>query len=185
MTNEPNWLVLYVKPRNEKAVAERLTSRGYNAWCPTVRTLRLWKDRKKKVDEPLFRSYVFIKISEKDRMGVFECPGVVRYVFWLQKPAVIREDEIKAIQQFIKAIPEENENLQIDFTPLEEVDIIDGMFANQKGKYLFKQKGQVTLLIESLGTVVRAQIPAAAIRKTTAQNLENTSKKTKKIEMHI
>ena len=48
-----------------------------------------------------------------------------------------------------------------------------------------KQKGQVTLLIESLGTVVRAQIPAATIRKTTAQNLENTSKKTKKIEMHI
>lgn len=185
MTNEPNWLVLYVKPRNEKVVAERLTSRGFDAWCPTVRTLRQWKDRKKKVDEPLFRSYVFVYITEKDRMGVFECPGVVRYVYWLQKPAIIREEEIQAIRQFIKAIPDDNENLQIDFTPLEEVEVLEGMFAKQKAKFLFKQKGQVTLLIESLGTVVRAQIPAAAIRKTTAQNLEKTSKKTKKVEMYI
>jgi transcriptional antiterminator RfaH len=85
-----NWLVLYTKPKNEVKVAERLAAAGITVYCPLVTSLRQWSDRKKKVTLPLFSSYVFVQLAEVQRAAVFEVPGVVRYLFWLGKPAVVQ-----------------------------------------------------------------------------------------------
>jgi transcriptional antiterminator RfaH len=98
-SNADSWYVLYTKPRNEKKVAERLTGAGYSVYCPLHKVRRQWSDRIKTVEEPLFRSYVFIQIEDAKRDEVFVYPGTVRYLFWLRRPAVVRQSEIATIQK--------------------------------------------------------------------------------------
>ena len=95
------WYVLYTKSRNEKKVAERLSGAGYTVYCPLQKVRRQWSDRVKVVEEPLFKGYLFIKIEEKIRDEVFSFPGTVRYLFWLRRPAVVREEEIHTIQKWL------------------------------------------------------------------------------------
>ena len=96
-----DWKVLYVKPRNEKKVATLLENLGVTVYCPLVTEVRQWSDRKKKVQVPLLNSYVFVQIEEKERELVFQVPGVVRYLFWLQKPAIVRDSEIQLMKDWL------------------------------------------------------------------------------------
>lgn len=98
------WYVLYTKPRQEKKVADSLNAIGIEAYCPLVTVVKQWSDRKKKVQIPLINSYVFINIEEHQREAVFKVSGVVRYLFWLGKPAVVRAIEIEALQKSLKGI---------------------------------------------------------------------------------
>ena len=84
-------------------MAEQLQAIGIDCYCPLVIKERQWSDRKKKVEVPLFNSYVFVHLEEKDRPLVFQSPGAVRYLFWLQKPAMVREDEIAIIKKWLSA----------------------------------------------------------------------------------
>lgn len=98
-----NWYVVYTKPKWEKKVAEKLTQIGIECYCPLITQVKQWSDRKKKVEMPLFNSYVFIQIEDADRNSVFEVAGIVRYLFWLGKPAVVRDEEINVIKNSLKA----------------------------------------------------------------------------------
>jgi transcription antitermination factor NusG len=98
------WYVLYTKPRQEKKVADSLNATGIEAYCPLVTVVKQWSDRKKKVQIPLINSYVFVNIDENHREAVFKVSGVVRYLFWLGKPAVVRAIEIEALQNSLEGI---------------------------------------------------------------------------------
>ena len=98
------WYVLYTKPRQEKKVADSLNSIGIEVYCPLVTQMKQWSDRKKKVQVPLITSYVFVNIEEHQREAVFKVSGIVRYLFWLGKPAVVRAVEIEALQQSLEGI---------------------------------------------------------------------------------
>ena len=80
-----NWYVIHTKPRGEKKAEEQLLSLGINAYCPTRNETRLWSDRKKRIQVPVLPSMILVNIDEKDINRVFECSGVVRYMFWLGK----------------------------------------------------------------------------------------------------
>ena len=95
------WYVLYTKPRNEKKVAQRLSEAGYTVYCPLQKVRRQWSDRTKVVEEPLFKSYLFIQIEDHRRDEVFTFPGTVRYLFWLRRPAQVRQVEINTIQKWL------------------------------------------------------------------------------------
>ena len=96
-----NWYVLYTKPKWEKKVTEKLQQIGITAYCPVISKVQQWSDRKKKVEMPLFSSYVFVQVEERDRNAVFAVSGVIRYLFWLGKPAIVKDREIVAIQQWL------------------------------------------------------------------------------------
>jgi transcription antitermination factor NusG len=98
------WYVLYTKPRQEKKVADSLNSIEIEAFCPMVTVVKQWSDRKKKVQLPLINSYVFVNIEEHQREAVFKVSGIVRYLFWLGKPAVVRAIEIEALQKSLDGI---------------------------------------------------------------------------------
>src|SRR3990167_6679617 len=98
-----NWYVIYTKPKWEKKVADRLQKSGIEVYCPMVTQIKQWSDRKKKTETPLIPSYVFLNIEEKNRNDVFEVHGVVRYLFWLGKPAIVKDSEIEAIQNWISS----------------------------------------------------------------------------------
>jgi transcription antitermination factor NusG len=145
-----NWLVLYIKPKSEVKVAERLAAAGITVYCPMVTTLKQWSDRKKKVTLPLFSSYVFVQLAEVQRPVVFDIPGVVRYLFWLGKPAVVREDEIKTLKEMLRDTYKE-----VRFAALKPgatVIVEEGAFIGQTATFK-EQKGNKTILIlNGLGT---------------------------------
>jgi transcription antitermination factor NusG len=98
------WYVLYTKPRQEKKVTDSLNAIGIEAYCPLVTTIKQWSDRKKKVQIPLINSYVFVNVEEHQREDVFKVSGIVRYLFWLGKPAVVRAIEIEALQKSLEGV---------------------------------------------------------------------------------
>ncbi len=153
-----NWYALYTKPKNEKKVAEKLHDLGLEVYCPLITTIKIWSDRKKKVKEPLFKSYVFVCVSDAERELVFQAHGVVRYVFWLGKPAIIQQNEIEAIKDFLQETDSYQSTNQVRFEYLQELNIVEGPFKGQKGKYLYKNKSRLILQIESLGMVIKAEM---------------------------
>jgi transcription antitermination factor NusG len=145
-----NWFVLYTKPRNEVKVAECLAAAGITVYCPMVTTVKQWSDRKKKVTVPLFTSYVFVNVAEAQRPAVFDIPGVVRYLFWLGKPAVVRAEEIAVIKEMLSDTYKE-----VRFAALKPgttIIVEDGLFKGQTATFK-EQKGNKTILIlNGLGT---------------------------------
>ena len=97
-----NWYVIYTKPRGEKKAEEQLLSLGINAYCPTRSEIRLWSDRKKRIQVPVLPSMVLVNIDDKDINRVFESPEVVRYMFWLGKRAIVRQSEVNILKKYLK-----------------------------------------------------------------------------------
>jgi transcription antitermination factor NusG len=98
---EPNtsWHVVYTKPRSEKKVYERFLAAGLEAYCPLHKSKRKWSDRWKWVEEPIFKSYCFVKANGSIQNQVRQIPGVVNFVYWLRKPAILRDNEILELKE--------------------------------------------------------------------------------------
>ena len=152
-----NWYVLYTKPKWEKKVAEQLTKNGIECYCPTVIKVRQWSDRKKKVEVPLFNSYVFVQLPEADRNVVFNSPGVVRYLFWLNKPAIVRSEEIDVIKKWLNT----GFDADISVAKYKVGDIVEvesGPFLSQKATVQEVNNTNYILVLESLGCVLKMKI---------------------------
>jgi transcription antitermination factor NusG len=146
------WHVIYTKPKNEKKVADRLQQIGVDVYCPLVTVVKQWSDRKKKVQMPLFNSYVFVNISEKEREIVFQVPGVVRYLFWLGKPAVVREEEIAALQEGLRETIVSYEVRGIKVGDI--VPIPNGPFHGKEGIVKQINKNSLQLVLTELGVLI-------------------------------
>ena len=97
-----NWYVLHTKPRREKKVEEELLSLGINAYCPTRSEIRFWSDRKKRIQVPVLPSMVLVNIDDKDINRVFESSGVIRYMYWLGKKAIVRQNEVDILKKYLR-----------------------------------------------------------------------------------
>jgi transcriptional antiterminator RfaH len=149
-----NWYVVYTKPKWEKKVADRLNAIGVHTYCPLITKMSQWTDRKKKITVPLFNSYVFVQLNEKDRNRVFEVPGAVRYLFWLGKPAIVKDYEIEVIQNWLSS-PDLFE-LELDVWKKGDTIVLEsGPFINQSAIIQEVKQNQYTLILESLGCVLR------------------------------
>lgn len=146
------WYVIYTKPRNEKKVAERLNLAGITAFCPMINMVKQWSDRKKKVQVPLLNSYVFVQLDEKNREAVFQISGVVRYLFWLGKPAVVREDEIDALKNGLKDTMASFEVKDIKVGDL--LPIPSGPFQGKEGIIKQINKNSLQLVLTELGVLI-------------------------------
>ena len=147
---EKHWYVLYTNPRHEKKVAERLTAAGYTVYCPLQKVVRTWSDRTKVIEEPLFKGYVFIQLEDHKRDEVFTYPGTVRYLFWLRRPAIVREEEFATIQKCLGHYDHERLNVT-DITPGTHVRITSGKFMNEEGTLLDTSNSKALLQLKELG----------------------------------
>ena len=93
-----NWIALYTKARHEKVVASELEKKGFEIYLPILRERRKWSDRKKWVELPMFKSYLFVKITNNDRISLANTPGLVKVVMFGGKTAIVRESSIDAIK---------------------------------------------------------------------------------------
>jgi transcriptional antiterminator RfaH len=147
-----SWFAIYTRPKNEKKVAFCLEKMGIEAYCPMVTQVKQWSDRKKKVQTPLINSYVFVNINEKDRNLVFEVPGVVRYLFWLGKPAIIQEHEILALKESLNEIIS-----AVEVEGIKTGDVLTiskGPFIGKEGVVSQVEKNKIRLVLKELGYLI-------------------------------
>jgi transcription antitermination factor NusG len=149
-----NWYVIYTKPKWEKKVAEKLNEIGIKSYCPVITQIKQWSDRKKKVEVPLFNSYVFVQLLESERNSVFQVSGVVRYLFWLGKPAIVREEEIDIIKKSL-ASPNLSDVSVTSIQVGDRIKLETGAFSNQDAIVKEVSKTHYILVLESLGCVLK------------------------------
>src|SRR5882724_2709068 len=145
-----HWYVVYTKPRREKKVFGLLTEGGFEAYCPLTRIRKKWSDRMKWVEEPLFKSYVFVRVAEARQPEIRLIGGVVNFVYWLGRPAVVKDGEIEIIRKFL------NDYYEVRAEPLEldknaKVIIRRGVFMDKEAKVMKVINNKVQVIIESIG----------------------------------
>ncbi|MFI0490734.1 UpxY family transcription antiterminator [Flavobacterium sp.] len=148
-----NWYVVYTKPKWEKKVAERLNEIGVVCYCPLITKTSQWSDRKKVVHVPLFNSYIFVQVEEKDRNKVFEVTGAVRYLFWLGKPAIVKNSEIETIQNWLSAPADYEVSLE-KWKKGDKIVLESGPFISQSAVIQEVKQNYYTLILESLGCIL-------------------------------
>lgn len=146
------WYALYTKARNEKKVADELNKRGINAYCPLLTQVKQWSDRKKKIEVPLISSYVFVQVEDKEREKVFAVNGVVRYLYWLGKPAIVRDEEIAALQNAMQSSFSSATLSAIK--PGANITIPSGPFQGQTGTVQTVNSNKVQIVLPQLGFVI-------------------------------
>jgi transcriptional antiterminator RfaH len=149
-----NWYVVYTKPKWEKKVAEKLIQAGIECYCPLITQIKQWSDRKKKIEVPLFNSYVFVHLADTDRNSVFQIAGVVRYLFWLGKPAIVRDEEINIIKTSLSA-PNISDVSVSSIKIGDRITLESGAFSNQSAIVQEVSKTHYILVLESLGCILK------------------------------
>lgn len=155
------WRVVYTQPRAEKKVYERLVEADIETYLPLYTTIRRWSDRKKKVELPLFNSYIFVKVNDAERLRALDVHGVVRYVYYLGKPALVRQKEIDAIERFLN----KTEGLKIRVETGDSVEIASGPMEGVYGKVIRVSKERLVLRIEQLNMSLVAEVDKTQVRK--------------------
>ena len=157
MNENKKWYAVYTRPRWEKKVAEILTRRKIETYCPINKIVRQWSDRKKVIDEPLFTSYVFARVSESDIAALKQANGVINLVYWLGKPAVIQDSEIEAIRNFLS----EYINIKLQKTPVsvsDKIKVLSGPLMEMEGEVLSVKSRTVKVGLPSLGYLMFAEV---------------------------
>lgn len=159
------WYAVYTRPRWEKKVNGLLLGKGVESYCPLNKVRRKWSDRIKLIEEPLFKSYVFVKIVEEHRTDVRMTDGVINFVYWDGKPAIIKEREIQTIKRFL----DEYENVglvKMDLKPEQRVRVVAGPLMDQEGKVIEIKNKIARVAIDSLGYFLIADIDKGKLMMT-------------------
>ena len=151
-----NWYVLHTKPRSEKKVEEKLLSLGISAYCPTRSEIRFWSDRKKRIQVPVLPSMVLVNIDTKDINRVFESSGVIRYMFWLGKRAIVRQEEVDILKKYL------NGSYNFINSKLSNIKVGDNYklssFNNEKGIVNRISNNFIWIYLNSLGFSVKLKL---------------------------
>lgn len=157
------WYALYTKSRWEKRVYEDLQSKGIETYLPLLKTLKQWSDRKKWVEEPLFRSYIFVKITNKKYDATLKTDGVVRFITFQGKAVPIPPQQIEAVKAYLdeddRIFPDET-----DYQPGDMVEVVRGPMRGLTGMLVeVKGKQRVLVEIENIGKHLIINIPKSIL----------------------
>ena len=156
-TATKKWFAVYTRPRWEKKVHKLLQEKGIECYCPLNKVHRKWSDRVKIVEEPLFKSYLFVKVNEDEKTPVRMTDGVVNFIYWLGKPAIIKEKEIETIKRFL------NDHHDVEVRPIDiaagkKVMVQSGILMGKQGTIKKVLHKKVEVVIESIGFILTAYI---------------------------
>ena len=157
------WFAIWTKSRHEQVVRTQLEQQAIEAFLPTMARWSRWKDRKKKVDWPLFPGYCFARFDPRHRMTILKCGGVVNIVSVDGEPASIPEYEIQALRQLVES------NLAYDPCPLIRegmmVEVTHGPLKGVVGRLVRKgAHARLVLSVDLIGQAVSVEVDAADIK---------------------
>ena len=147
-----SWNVIYTKSRSEKKVEERLKNIGIEAYCPVRTEVKFWSDRKKSILVPVLPSMVLVKIDKNNRNQVFDIPGVVRYMFWLNKHAVVRDIEVDSLKLLLESNNIIEQNVA-SYNVGDEIKI--SSLKDQLGIIKKISNNQIWVVLKQLGYVIK------------------------------
>jgi transcription antitermination factor NusG len=161
--SEVHWYALWTRSRHEQVVREQLERKSIEAFLPTVTKWSRWKDRKKKVDWPLFPGYCFARFDVHERLPILKCAGVVNIISFEGEPAPIPEHEIEGIRQLVES------ELAYDPCPLIKegmmVEVMHGPLRGVVGRLIRKnEKARLVLSVDLIGQAVSVEVDAADVR---------------------
>ena len=161
MTEDKKWYVVYVRPRWEKKVASFLQTKSIEHYCPLNKVVKQWSDRKKVLLEPLFKGYLFVRLQTNIKWDIKAVDGIINFVYWLGKPAIVKDDEIVIIKKFLQ-----------EFS---EVEITD-KYLNTNSKVLVKQGVLMNyqgIIVEIMGNRARVNIDSMGLCLSAVFDKEN------------
>ncbi len=157
------WYAVYTKSRNEKKVATLFDRDGIEYYLPLMKRMKIWSDRKKKVDEPLFPSYIFVYITEQEHLKVLKTIGVVRFISIGSQKVSIRPVQIEAIRKYADTGEEFLLNEE-DYIVGKRVKVVIGGMKGLEGKLVeVLGKQRVKVEIEAIGQSVFVRIPKGSL----------------------
>lgn len=164
---EKKWLVFYTKSRAEKKTLEYLVRFGFEAWLPMHKVVRQWSDRKKKLEVPLFNSYIFVKDIEANIQEIVRVPGISWNIRHNGKPAILQEKEYRIIERFLESgLTIEIESAQ-NLEKGDKVEIMDGPLKGAVGFLSGSYNEQkFTVEVETIDQVMKVNIDKGLLRKT-------------------
>jgi transcription antitermination factor NusG len=157
MKNEKKWHVVYTRPKCERKIAQLLSKRNIENYCPLNKTVRQLSDKKKDTYEPVFTSYVFVYATEAECTTIRQTDGIINFVYWLDKPVIINDTEIEAIHEFLEdhqtvALERIKVNIQ------DKVKVIRGNFMQWEGSAIEINTRKAKLMLPSFGYAITAEI---------------------------
>lgn len=165
--DEKCWHALYVRSRSEKKVLSQLVEMGVEAYLPLITVVRKWSDRRMKVQEPLFKSYVFVRSNNKQYIPILNVYGVVRFVCFEREAVVVPENQIVAIKKFVSDYEngeefkmQNDEELKVG----QKVRIINGPMKGLTGRLdTIRNKRHLIVYIDVVGQYIPVHIPRAKV----------------------
>jgi transcription antitermination factor NusG len=165
MTNEPlaAWYAIWTRSRHEQVVREQLERKRVEAFLPTIPKWSRWKDRKKKIDWPLFPGYCFARFDSRDRLPILKCTGVVNIIAFDGEIVPIPDFEIEGIRRLVES------DLQFDPCPFIRegamVEVVHGPLRGVVGRLLRKgAHARLVLAVDLIGQAVSVEVDAADVR---------------------
>ncbi len=159
-----SWYAVYVKSRSEKKVAIEFEYSNVNYYLPLIKRLKRWSDRNKWVEEPLFRSYIFVNIEQRDYFKVLQIQGAVKYISFEGHAVPVPESQINAIKYYLEETDPEN----IDDSKWQKgtkVEVISGSMTGLSGELIeIRGKKTVKVEIEAIGTSLLIHIPKSKLK---------------------
>src|SRR5262245_32458602 len=158
-----HWYAIWTRSRHEQVVREQLENKQITAFLPTITKWSRWKDRKKKIDWPLFPGYCFARFDPNDRLPILKCTGVVNIVSFEGEPAAIPELELDSIRRLVET------DLAFDPVPFIKdgsmVEVVHGPLKGVVGRLVQKkEKARLVLSVDLIGQAVSVEIDAADVR---------------------
>jgi transcription antitermination factor NusG len=159
----PQWFAVWTRSRHEQMVRDQLERKHFDAFLPTITRWSRWKDRKKKIDWPLFPGYCFARFNARERLPILKCTGVVSIISIKGEPAPIPEHEIDGIRALIES------ELAYDPCPMIHegmmVEVIHGPLKGVIGRLVRKgAHARLVLSVDLIGQAVSVEVDAADIR---------------------
>ena len=157
------WYAIWTRSRHEQVVREQLEQKGFEAFLPTLPKWSRWKDRKKKIDWPLFPGYCFARFGMAERLPILKCSGVVNIISFNGEIAPIPDVQIDGIRTLVES------DLQYDPCPLIQegmmVEVAHGPLKGVVGR--LQRKGahaRLILSVDLIGQAVSVEVDAADVK---------------------
>lgn len=162
-SDSPHWYAVYTRPNMERKLTAELLEKGIVAYCPIQKVMRQWSDRKKVIEVPAFRGYVFVQIHDKIRWHVLAANGVLNFVCHNGKPARIPNSEMDTVRLFFQDM----ETCVLDETDISVNDIArvySGVLMGMEGEVVDLKHRYVILKIPALGLQMQVKVPRENIQ---------------------
>lgn len=162
---EYRWLAVYTRLNHEKSVEKSLIDQNIEVYLPTIKTLRIWSDRKKWIETPLFRSYVFVRVSKKEYFRVLHTSSVLHYICFGGRAAVIPNEQIEMVKKILGSEIECEVASRL-YEAQEKVEITSGPLTGYIGEVVCcNSKHFIILRIDHLSQSLMVRMERSSLRR--------------------